>query len=92
MAHAETLGFGDCPSCGGAVAWKLNRSELAYCRCDHCGAETRHHWHKSSDKIKAKFAAPPAPTKRAAEPVPEPEKRPTPAPVPKKSPLSTLLG
>ncbi len=89
MAHAETLGFGDCPSCGGGVAWKLNRSDLPYCRCDHCGAETRHHWHKSGDKIKAKFAAPAPVEKPAAEKKPAPTAPAAPA---AKSVLSTLLG
>lgn len=60
MAHAETVGFGACPSCGGQVAWKQNRAGLAYCRCDHCGAETRDHWSKTSTGRLRQFAAPAA--------------------------------
>lgn len=57
MAHAETVARGACACCGGSVAVKLNRSNLAYYRCDDCGAEVRHHWQKTSDKYMRKFAA-----------------------------------
>lgn len=96
MSHPETLGFAPCPSCKGQAAWKTNRSGLAYCRCDHCGVETRHHWQRTSDKLVATFAAPAAPEPKTAEA--DKPAAPQPAPAAKKqaaakpSVLSTLLG
>ncbi|MEW6258020.1 MAG: hypothetical protein AB1592_18865 [Pseudomonadota bacterium] len=56
MAHAETLGWCECDRCGGQVAAKVNRAGLAYYRCDHCGVEVRHHWHRTSDEFTRQFA------------------------------------
>lgn len=86
MAHIETIGWGKCRECGGSVAVKLNRSGLAYFRCDHCGVAVQHHWKRTSDRFAAQFAvnhensapsAPSAPPPAAVE-------------TPRKS--STLLG
>lgn len=60
MAHAETVARGQCACCGDTVAVKLNRSHLAYYRCDGCGAEVRHHWQKTSDRYMRRFGAAPA--------------------------------
>lgn len=93
MAHSETVGWGACSHCGGQVAIKSNRSGLAYSRCDHCGVEIRHHWHKTSDAVLRQFAKP-APVEKQAE---DPAKRgdSPPAEVRKAAPksiISTLLG
>lgn len=89
MAHAETLGFGACSCCGGAVAMKENKAGLAYYRCDHCGVEVRHHWHKTSSKVLAPHRAAPAP--KTDDP-PAEIRRESPPAAPAKTILSTLLG
>lgn len=53
MSHCETVAWGKCDCCGGAVAVKRNRSNKAYYRCDHCGVQIQHHWQKTSDKLLA---------------------------------------
>lgn len=69
----EPKAWGQCYACSGTVAVKANKSGLAYYRCDHCGIEMRHHWHKSSDKMLQGLGAasnhetetpPPAPPRR----------------------------
>lgn len=85
MAHAETKGWAACPCCGGKVAWKANRSGLAYCRCDHCGVEIRHHWHKTSDKVLSQFAP------SEEKPDPAENRRESLPPAPGKSVFSSIL-
>lgn len=53
MSNCETVAWGECDCCGGAVAIKRNRSQKAYYRCDHCGVLVQHHWQRTSDKVLA---------------------------------------
>lgn len=69
MAHSETRGWGKCNCCGGAVAVKENRSEMAYYRCDHCGVEIRHHWKRTSSALLQQFAGQAPVDEDAAPPV-----------------------
>lgn len=57
MAAPETAGIAECEHCHDArgVAVKLNRSGLAYYRCDCCGFEARHHLQRTSDAYMRQF-------------------------------------
>lgn len=77
MAHCETVAWGKCNCCDGNVAVKKNRSQLAYYRCDHCGAQVQHHWQKSSAKFLESLGVSQgqdADEKPAAKPVAAPKK------------------
>lgn len=74
---------------GKQVAVKLNRSNLAYYRCDYCGREVRHHWQRTSDAFVGTHAAPQAAPKPAAKPAPAAPAAPKPIKV---DSMSTLLG
>jgi hypothetical protein len=77
---------------GETVAVKLNRSGLAYYRCDYCGREVRHHWQRTSDAFVGAQSTP-APAPVAAKPAAKPAAPAPAAPKPiKVDSMSTLLG
>lgn len=82
----ETVAIAKCErvTCGKDVAVKLNRSGLAYYRCDHCGREMKEHWQRKSDAFIASIGAP---VKDApdADPAPAAQVKPPPAPKPVKA-------
>lgn len=92
MAHAETVARGECACCGDKVAVKLNRSGLAYYRCDGCGAEVRHHWQKTSDKFMRRFAAPAARVAGEGGAADRGESRPAPAEKKQGGGLAAIFG
>lgn len=89
---SETVKWDKCHGCGGSVAVKVNRSNRAYYRCDHCGIKVEHTWTKTSDKYLVSIGA-------ASEPVPAPKPTPkkaaetteTPPPPPPKRGAGLLL-
>jgi hypothetical protein len=85
---AETIAWGKCEGadCGGSVAVKVNRSGMAYYRCDHCGRKVEHSWKRASDRYVAAVGVPlqiPADIGQA-KPVAKPAAVPAPAPAPRK--------
>jgi hypothetical protein len=69
------------------VAVKVNRSNRAYYRCDHCGVKHEHTWQKASDAYVQTIGAAPAALAPSPQAAPEPETKPS-----KAAKSSTFFG